>query len=532
MPHWGEKRRLHPSPLSLSGDTIAKTATFRQGSTARQRSRKGPSKVLEMAIHAPLLDSMHAVSEPAWFLICLAVIGFAGGYIYGANVAAGAYLDDVAERFKLSDEGVELVSSAATITDAIAMLVLGSVVLDRFGRRNLVALGGLCNILGALLGACATEYETLLAARCVLGLGNGVSILTVPMLVAESSPMKQRGFLVSFFQVGVVIGFTAPYLIQLSFKNWKVTLGSGGIPGVVLLVVLAAVWQRAESKSWLASREQGDYDAVPVRESSEHHSTTLDRYGYNDNDTEDSEAVIWDGDRQIHNRNSSSVEVESGQRAFASDDSENNFEDDEATKYEGRFGFYQRCLIAILLAFTNNSSDAIIFYGPQIIQDAGIGSENSLWTALAISAVNIPAVILVLVVIKSLPRRTMLLWGLAVVVLAYIVVGVTFTSSLSNMHVIVVAGLLAIMIAYQAGPGTMFLVVLPELFAQSDRATGMSVGTVSMSVFSIICNGTMLSTIHAFGPGPTFLFYAVLYIISLAILVRHLPESKHVHIIH
>ncbi|GBG32236.1 Facilitated glucose transporter-like [Hondaea fermentalgiana] len=441
-----------------------------------------------------------------WFAYVLGAIGLAGGAVYGYNVGASAYLDQVAEDFALSVAQMQMISSMATVTDAISMLVLGNLLLDKFGRRNLVAFGAVCNVCGAVLGALADRFEILLVARAVSGVANGINILTVPMLVAESAPLAHRGLLVSLAQVGIVIGFTLPYVVQLSAKRWQVTVACGGAPGAALLLFLVSVWSRAESKAWLASRIEPAYEVVPA------HGNNVEAQSARESDEVDEE------------------EFARASREETPMESEESDDAAPTSSYEGQFGFYGRCALAVVLAFTNNASDAIIFYGPQIIQDAGMGSEDSLVTALIISAANIPAMILVLVVIERFPRRMMLLWGLLVIVVAYVVVGLTFLSKLHNAHVLVVGGLLTIMMAYQVGPGTLFLVVLPELFVQEHRAKGMAIGASSMSFFSIVCNGTMLSTIKTFGPGATFLFYSSLYVICLAILVRYLPESKNVRI--
>jgi len=94
---------------------------------------------------------------------------------------------------------------------------------------------------------------------------------------------------------------------------------------------------------------------------------------------------------------------------------------------------------------------------------------------------------------------------------------------------------LVLMIAFQFGPGTMFIVILPEIFTQRKRARGMAIGTVAMSVFSIVCNGSMPAMMDALGDeeigaGRTFLLYGSLYLICFLILAAYLPETRHVKI--
>jgi len=406
--------------------------------------------------------------------------------IYGYNVSAEAYLRQLEVDLGLSSTGQELVSASATVSDALSMVVAGQFLLDKYGRRASVSIGACFCVLGSVMGALSSTLTGLVIARLVQGVGNGVSILSVPLLVSECAPQERRGLLVSMFQFGVILGFMAPIVVQLAFADWKWTIGLGGVPGFMLLLVLFLIWDSAESKSWLHARASV-FMAVADDEVEETSSDT------------DSEAGLPD--------------------------------------------FYQGVLLAVVLAFTNNASDAIIFYGPNIVQMAGVGDEESLWTSLLLAAVNIPAVVLVLMIVSKFSRRAMLLTGLICVILCYFLIGITFLVNPDHIAGLIVFGFLALMVGYQVGPGTIFLMVLPEMFLQRDRASGVMFGTAAMSIFSILCNGSMLSTIEALGGGSsddqkrigagrTFLIYSVAYFFCFIFLYRTLPETKNRAIVH
>jgi len=420
--------------------------------------------------------------EGRMLLLALCLVGLLGGGIYGYNVGASAYLSQVRDEFALSDVGVQVVSSSATVTDALAMLASGAFVLDRFGRRSCVAVGAAFNVMGCTVGAVSRSFEELVLARCLQGLGNGISILAVPMLVAESAPTKHRGFLVSFFQVGVVTGFTMPYLVQIVRSKWEFTIACGAIPGALLSVLLALLWRHVESSLWLQAQKRRSY--IPV------HGSNIDM---------EEEGSIDDCE---------STEVRS-QPPHA-----------EMMTFRGAI------ILAVVLAFINNSSDAIIFYGPQIIELAGLGNEDSLWTAFGLAAVNIPAISIVLAVVHKLARRTMMLTGLSVIIACYTMIGFAFAFGVNHITSVVVIGFLLLMLFYQGGPGTLFLIITAELFTQERRANGMAVGTAAMSIFSILCNGTLLTTMNRLGVGETFLLYAFLYGFCWLYIWMKLPETR------
>ena len=153
-----------------------------------------------------------------------------------------------------------------------------------------------------------------------------LSIVTV----AESSPVKQRGGIVSFFQIGIVSGFSLPLLTQLMCENWLLTFSLGATPALLMLCVLAS-WQRFHR-----------FKPIDVAE-----------------------------------------ELEAGLEVSESGS-------------EIALSFKEGVALAVVLACMNNSTDAIIFYGPTILSAAGFGNSSSLMTAFLMALFNLPMVALML----------------------------------------------------------------------------------------------------------------------------------------
>jgi len=60
----------------------------------------------------------------------------------------------------------------------------------------------------------------------------------------------------------------------------------------------------------------------------------------------------------------------------------------------------------------------------------------------------------------------------------------------------------------------------------SCRGVSVSIATFFMSGFSVLLNGTLLTTIQAFGSSAVFASYGVAYLLCLVYLVWKLPETK------
>ena len=75
--------------------------------------------------------SLPSSSSPA-----LIILALAGGAIYGWNVSSAAILPALNATFTLTSLDEEIISAAATLTDALTMLLIGWFLLNRIGRRR------------------------------------------------------------------------------------------------------------------------------------------------------------------------------------------------------------------------------------------------------------------------------------------------------------------------------------------------------------------------------------------------------------
>jgi MFS family permease len=124
---------------------------------------------------------------------------------------------------------------------------------DRFGRKKILLVTALLFAGSALLSAFATNFTTFVIARIIAGVAVGGAILVAPVYIAEISPSKQRGSLVSFNQLMIVIGISASFfsnyfLLNTGESNWRWMLGVEAIPAVLYFLLLFAV---PESPRWL-----------------------------------------------------------------------------------------------------------------------------------------------------------------------------------------------------------------------------------------------------------------------------------------
>ncbi|QIS12564.1 MFS transporter [Nocardia arthritidis] len=163
------------------------------------------------------------------------------GVIYGYDLSniAGALLF-ITDEFGLTTHQQELLTTAVVIGE-IAGAIGGGMLADRIGRKRSMVLVAATYGAFALLSAFSTALPMLVAARLALGITIGISVVVVPVFVAEAAPVRVRGALLVAYQmatvIGIVIGYLAAYLLAGS-HSWRWMLGLAAIPAVFTTALL------------------------------------------------------------------------------------------------------------------------------------------------------------------------------------------------------------------------------------------------------------------------------------------------------
>ena len=213
------------------------------------------------------------------FLIKLTVISTLGGLLFGydTGVISGALLymkDDLA----LSTTQEALVVSALLFPGAAVGALLGGKLADVLGRKgSLLVCAGLF-LVGALGCAVAPNFEVMLVARIVLGLGVGAAAATCPLFLAEMAPAHRRGRMVTINELMIVTGQMLAFIMNAVLDQlikdphvWRWMLGIAAVPAVALFVGMFflpdsprwyAVKGRLDDTKRVLSLSRGDAEAA------------------------------------------------------------------------------------------------------------------------------------------------------------------------------------------------------------------------------------------------------------------------------
>lgn len=331
-----------------------------------------------------------------------------------------------------------------------------------------------------------------MAFRLLGGFAIGASSVVAPMYITEIAPAKNRGKLVATFQFNIVFGIVVAYISNYFLQgiagddSWRWMLGVVAIPSAVYCILILFV---PESPRWLIVHK-GDYDTA--RKTLE----VSDPVGVD-------EAI-----QSLHTSIAEDKQKESLSAFFTK-------------KYSVPI------MLAFLIAVFNQLSgiNAIIYFAPRVFELAGIGKDAAFLQSAGIGLVNLVFTMLGLYLIDRLGRKKLMLIGSIGYILSLSAVAAAFY--FNYLGGMVVPVLLFIFIASHAiGQGAVIWVFISEVFPNSVRAYGQSLGSSTHWILAAIITTVFPIMATKFGPAPLFLFFTLMMVLQLLWVIFKMPETK------
>lgn len=327
------------------------------------------------------------------FCTRIALIVALGGFLMGfdASVISGV-VRFIEPEFGLSKLELGWAVGSLTLTATIAMLFAGRLS-DKYGRRTILKVAALLFAVSAVASAFATTFTLLVIARMLGGFGVGAALIIAPMYIAEISPPKLRGRLVSFNQLNIVIGISAAFfsnylILQWSQSEaswvqsllidqhaWRWMLGVEAIPAVLYFIGLYFV---PKSPRWQILRG----------EEKEARQTML----------------------LLTNEDDADKQVQDVINSLKADEEKDKVSLKEIFHPYLRYVLVIGVTLAILQQITG--INAVFFYAPMIFEQSGIGTDASFMQAVLVGLVNLAFTVLAILFIDKLGRKPLLKIGL------------------------------------------------------------------------------------------------------------------------
>ena len=499
-------------------------------------------------------------------VVGIALIVALGGLLMGfdASVISGV-VGFIEPEFQLTKIELGWAVSSLTLTATLAMLLAGPLS-DRIGRRKVLTYAAILYAVSAIASALSPDFITLVIARMVGGLGVGASLIIAPMYIAEISPAKMRGRMVSFNQLNIVIGislaFFTNYLIlqwgksdaalavALKFGeyNWRWMLGIETLPAVLYFFGLFLV---PRSPRWLLMKNRSD-EAIAI----------LERFNSKEQVANDVAAI---------------------EESIKADAHKEKVSVKELFKPALTLVLTIGIVIAILQQITGINS--VFFYAPMIFEQSGIGTDASFVQAILVGLTNLVFTVLAIAFIDRLGRKPLLIFGVAGIAVCMFLLAYGFNSAtykltnestaglsadvdrndlgkLLNVEfdsdvkfkralketlgearakefesslitaaikmnpTLILIGIIGFVASFAISLGPVMWVLFSELFPNRIRGIAISfVGLINSGV-SFIVQLVFPWELENMGSATTFLIYGVFAAIGLIFILKVVPETK------
>lgn len=454
----------------------------------------------------------------------IATVAATGGLLFGfdTGVISGA-IPFFQKTFNIGNDWVEIITTSGLVGAVIGAMFSGRIA-DNFGRKKVILAAGIIFIIGAVWSGASSSAVMLMFARFFLGIAIGVSSFAAPLYIAEISPTKSRGTLVSMFQLLITIGIMVSYLSDSAFavpdndpafvSVWRPMFYVGVIPALIMFTGMLFL---PETPRWLISKGHEEKCRQVLQK------------------VEEPQLV---------------EEVISKMKLDLEADRNNK------VNWKSIFSKWLKVplFIAVGIMFVQQFTgiNTIIYYSPKIFLMSGFAdAKAAVWASVSVGVVNVVFTILSLFMIDRLGRRKLYFIGLAGMVAALAALGILFANQASATEAAlsvslkwVTISLVWVYIAFFAiSLGPLGWLIISEVFPLSVRGIGSSIGALSNWLFNavvaftffkivrlltipgteIVQNGTNLGN-----PAGAFFLYAIVGVAGIIWGYFYIPETKNV----
>jgi sugar porter (SP) family MFS transporter len=454
----------------------------------QQRARDARASIMMRSPITNLNSQIDKVQQgSARYLYLPAIVAAIGGLLFGFDTAVinGAIVF-IKRQFELSDSQTEIAASSLLLGCVIGAS-LAAFTSDRFGRKKVLLGAAALFTVSSIGAALPRDLIQFAVARLLGGVAIGIASTLSPLYIAEISPARMRGFLVSLNQLAIVSGILLSYSVNYLLTgagptNWRWMFASAAVPSVFFLLTLLFI---PESPRWLVQKGR-----EPEAE------RFLSQIGGSQVAAEEMRAI----------------------RAAIAEESGNLLDP----------AFRKALIVAIVIALFSQFTgiNTIIYYGSIVFLEhvPRQTASTALWANVIIGAINFIATILGMALIDRAGRKPLLMSAFAGMALSLI--GVSAAIHFQAAGAVVLLFVLTYVACFAVGVGTGTWVMMSEICPTRVRGRAMSLATVCLWCGTLAVTLTFLSLVNLFTAPGAFLLYAIIAIGAFLFVWRVVPETK------
>jgi SP family arabinose:H+ symporter-like MFS transporter len=441
-----------------------------------------------------------------WYLLLACLVAALGGLLFGFDTAviSGA-IDQLQVQFSLSALMKGWIVSSALIGCLIGSAMAG-MLSDCFGRKKILLLSAVLFTLCAVGSAIPRAPWHLVLARLIGGTGIGIASMLSPLYIAEISPARLRGGLISAYQLAITIGIVIAYFSNYGLAEvarlcpecygtgiwrvvfvdelWRGMLLAGLLPAGILFGLVLFV---PESPRWL--RKQGRA-------------------------TEALDILTRVNGREVARKELAEIEDAIAQESGS-------------IKQLFHRGMRLALLIGIVLPFFSQISgiNVIIYYGPTVLKNMGLDKNAALYWQILFGSTAAVATIVAMLTVDKWGRKPPLLAGIAGVGAMLALSGILM--GMQHVSPIWLVVIFAIDVAcFNLSYGPICWIIVSEIFPTAIRGRAMSISIFALWIGCTLVAQTFPLLWDSLGPTKTFWLYGLSTPLAFLFVLFLVPETK------
>lgn len=410
-----------------------------------------------------------------------------GGFLFGFDTAVISGVEkSIQELFHLSPFWHGFTISSALI-GTVAGALLAGYPTDRYGRKPILFVVAVLFAVSAIGSALANHLAVFVFFRFLGGIGVGASSVVAPMYISEMAPANVRGRMTALFQFNVIFGILMAYISNYLLSDrgessWRWMLGVMALPSIAYIGLLQLV---PESPRFLV--KVGKTDKA---------GKVLALVG-----STDIAADIRDIGKSM---------------AFQKEN-----------LFSGRFN--KPISIAFLVAMFNQFSgiNALLYYAPRIFELAGLSTADAMFQPVLVGITNGIFTLLGMFIIDRVGRKKLLIYGSLGMALSLGLVARSFyLEDFAGYQLLYF--LIGYIIFFAFSTGAVIWVLISEVFPNSVRGQGQSLGSFTHWLFAAIITFLfpVIAGEYKFGSGHAFAFFASMMLLQAIVVWKYFPETK------
>ena len=435
------------------------------------------------------------------YLLQVCLVATLGGLLFGYDTAviSGA-IGFLQSHFTL-DPAMKGWAAACALIGCVIGVAGAGTLSDRFGRRKVLIVSAVLFLISAVGTAIPRTLTQFIVFRILGGLGVGAASMTSPLYIAEISPARIRGRMVSINQFAIVSGILVVYFVNYFIAGqgneqwnvavgWRWMFGSEAIPAILFLVLLALV---PESPRWLVKQGRGD----------------------------EAQAIL----ARVQGAPAARAELAEIQTAIAQEGSSlmQLFEP----------GLRVALAIGVVLAVLQQITgiNVFLYYGPEIFKGiAGSRIDAALLQTVLVGTVNLLFTIIAIWTVDQLGRKPLMIIGSAGMGVG--LAGLGLAAYYQQTAAWVLIFMLGYIACFALAVGPVTWVILSEIFPTRIRGRAMAIATFCLWSANFLISQTfpMMDEnpwlVEKFHHAFPFWLYAFFCLVSVVFVWRFIPETK------